>query len=203
MSTRDTKATLWFVRHGESTWNAAGLVQGQAEGSVLTAKGRREAAAGRRTTGRHPRRLPSTPAIWSGRARRQSIIGHALRLPLRYRRRALRERNFGDAEGQPARELEGRGVGHRGRAGRRRRRPATGRGVPPRVRTTVSGPSSTTWTPTHWTATSSWSTHGGVIRVAEAYDSGVGVDAMPWVPVPNASVWNIGRPCPADRPCVQ
>jgi broad specificity phosphatase PhoE len=41
-------------------------------------------------------------------------------------------------------------------------------------------------------------THGGVIRVAHAYDSGVDVDAMSWGPVPNASVWSLGRPCPAS-----
>ena len=36
---RNTKQTLWFVRHGESTWNASGFVQGQANGPVLTAQG--------------------------------------------------------------------------------------------------------------------------------------------------------------------
>ena len=44
VNTRDTKPTLWFVRHGESTWNASGFVQGQANGPVLTRKGRTEAA---------------------------------------------------------------------------------------------------------------------------------------------------------------
>ena len=32
-------------------------------------------------------------------------------------------------------------------------------------------------------------THGGVIRVAPAYCSGIAVGAMAWGPVPNASVW--------------
>ena len=40
-------------------------------------------------------------------------------------------------------------------------------------------------------------THGGVIRMAQAYAEGIGVEAMVWGPVPNASVWNLSRPCPA------
>jgi 2,3-bisphosphoglycerate-dependent phosphoglycerate mutase len=39
-------------------------------------------------------------------------------------------------------------------------------------------------------------THGGVIRVAQAYCSGIAVGAMSWGPVPNASVWELGRPRP-------
>ena len=40
-------------------------------------------------------------------------------------------------------------------------------------------------------------THGGVIRMAQAYADGVGVDAMAWGAVPNASVWRLGRTRPA------
>ena len=63
VSNRDTKPTLWFVRHGESTWNAAGLVQGQAHGPVLTAKGRREAARAAENLGdaSHQRDLHQRP----------------------------------------------------------------------------------------------------------------------------------------------
>ena len=35
--------TLWLVRHGESSWNAAGLVQGQRDGQMLTLHGRHQA----------------------------------------------------------------------------------------------------------------------------------------------------------------
>ena len=37
-------------------------------------------------------------------------------------------------------------------------------------------------------------THGGVIRVAQAYCNGIAVEAMDWGPVPNASVWGLSRP---------
>ena len=39
-------------------------------------------------------------------------------------------------------------------------------------------------------------THGGVIRVAEAYCSGIEVDDMAWGPVPNASVRGVSQPLP-------
>ncbi len=40
-------------------------------------------------------------------------------------------------------------------------------------------------------------THGGVIRVAEAYCSGIGVDDMTWDPVPNATIRGVCRPLPS------
>ena len=41
-------------------------------------------------------------------------------------------------------------------------------------------------------------THGGVIRVAEAYCNGVAVEDMTWGPVANASVWGLRRPQPTE-----
>jgi probable phosphoglycerate mutase len=40
-------------------------------------------------------------------------------------------------------------------------------------------------------------THGGVIRVAQAYCDGIAADAMAWGPVPNASVWGLRRSHPS------
>ena len=37
-------------------------------------------------------------------------------------------------------------------------------------------------------------THGGVIRVAQAYCNGIPAAGMDWGPVPNASVWGLSRP---------
>ncbi len=104
MKNAETESTLWFVRHGESTWNASGLVQGQADGPVLTAKGRREAA-------RVTERLGDmdVAAIYSSdleRARETAaIIATTLRVPL-HLDPAVRERNFGDAQGHPLRALQ-------------------------------------------------------------------------------------------------
>jgi 2,3-bisphosphoglycerate-dependent phosphoglycerate mutase len=191
VSEQDERPTLWFVRHGESTWNASGLVQGQAEGSVLTAKGRREAARAAEQLGR-----AGVSAIWTSDLERAhetaAIIGHALRLPLHYER-ALRERNFGTAQGRPLHELSSAASGIEGeQVVDADTRPPEGeslRSMYRRVATFMD----------YVPAGASESavvvvTHGGVIRMAQAYAEGIGVEAMVWGPVPNASVWNLSRP---------
>jgi 2,3-bisphosphoglycerate-dependent phosphoglycerate mutase len=194
VSEQDEKPTLWFVRHGESTWNASGLVQGQAEGSVLTAKGRREAARAAEQLGRG-----RVSAIWTSDLERAhetaAIIGHLLRLPLSYER-ALRERNFGTAQGCPQNELSTERSGIRGeRVVDADARPPEGESLRDMYRRVaafmddaVAGASEGAVVVV---------THGGVIRMAQAYAEGIGVDDMVWGPVPNASVWNLSRPSPA------
>jgi probable phosphoglycerate mutase len=191
---RETKPTLWFVRHGESTWNASRLVQGQAGGSVLTAKGRREAA-------RAAARLcdMSIAAIYSSdldRARQTAaIFAGVLRLPLRLDP-ALRERSFGDAEGHPLSELGAAASGIEG-----------DRVVDPGARPPMGESLSELYERVQAFITALEArapdgdvlivTHGGVIRVAEAYCNGVAVDDMAWGPVANASVWGLSRPNPS------
>src|SRR5580658_479741 len=41
---RSSFPTLWLVRHGESTWNTAGLAQGHNDEAELTERGLRQAA---------------------------------------------------------------------------------------------------------------------------------------------------------------
>jgi 2,3-bisphosphoglycerate-dependent phosphoglycerate mutase len=185
---------LWFVRHGESTWNASGLVQGQAEGSVLTAKGRREAA-------RVAEQLGTTRvgAIYTSDLERAhetaAIVGHALRLPLHYER-ALRERNFGTAQGHPQNELHAAVSGIEGdRVVDADARPPEGESLREMYRrVSVFMDNVAAGRPG---ADVVVVTHGGVIRMAQAYAEGIGVEAMIWGLVPNASVWNLSRPCPA------
>jgi broad specificity phosphatase PhoE len=194
VSEQDEKPTLWFVRHGESTWNASGLVQGQAEGSVLTAKGRREAARAAEQLGRS-----RAGAIWTSDLERAhetaAIIGHVLHLPLRYER-ALRERNFGTAEGRPLRELSTAVSGIEGdRVVDADVRPPEGESLRALYRRVAS------FTDDAAAGASDSAvvvvTHGGVIRMAQAYAEGIGVEDMVWGTVPNASVWNLSRPRPA------
>ena len=78
------------------------------------AKGRREAAARRRAISVTSTSPPSTRSDLERARETAAIIGRALRVPLQYDP-ALRERNFGDAQGHP---LE--------RAATRRRRGSTG-----------------------------------------------------------------------------
>jgi broad specificity phosphatase PhoE len=191
---RNEKPTLWFVRHGESTWNASGLVQGQASGPKLTAKGRHEAARAAEQLGQF-----RAGAIFSSDLRRAhetaSIIGDALGLPLQIDA-SLRERNFGVAQGRPLSELN---PAHSGIEGVRvvdaDVRPPEGESLRELYRRVSAFIDEV--------ATDALEgdvvvvTHGGVIRVAQAYGSGVGVDVMAWGPVPNASVWSLSRTRPA------
>jgi broad specificity phosphatase PhoE len=194
VSDPDTKPTLWFVRHGESTWNASGLVQGQAEGPVLTAKGRREAAqVAERVDGR------AITAIYTSDLERAhetaAIIGHALRMPLQYDS-ALRERNFGVAQGGPLHALSPAASGiERGRVVDADARPRGGESLAEmyeRVRgffTEVGrrAPAGDVLVVTH----------GGVIRIAQALSAGAGVENMAWGEVVNASVWGFTLPLPS------
>lgn len=92
---------LLVVRHGESTWNAGGRWQGQAD-PPLSALGERQAraAAGR---------LEAIDAIWSSdleRARRTAeIVAEQFDLAVRLDRR-LRERDAGDWTGLTRSEIE-------------------------------------------------------------------------------------------------
>jgi len=94
---------ITLVRHGESTWNELGLIQGHDNTAQLTPRGRdqaRGAAESLRGLG-----FQALVASDLDRARETAeIIGNALGLhtttdPL------LRERGFGDLEGQPLSEL--------------------------------------------------------------------------------------------------
>ena len=189
-----TNRTLWFVRHGESTWNADGLVQGQARGPVLSIKGRKEAARLSEDLG--DLRVGSIHTSDLERARETAaIVGRAWRVPLHIHT-ALRERSFGDAEGRPLGELDPMASGIQlDRVVDADARPPGGeslRELYARVTAFISElevrePDGDVLIVTH----------GGVIRVAEAYGSGIEVDDMTWDPVPNASVRGVSRALPS------
>ncbi len=191
VSTPDTKQTLWFVRHGESTWNASGFVQGQAKGPVLTRKGRAEAAnvAGRLAGA-------AITAIYTSdlqRARETAeIIGRALRISPQSDV-ALRERNFGQAQGRPHSHLPSAASGIEiDRVVDADARPVDGESLTElyeRVAAFID--ELETRAPEGDVLVV---THGGVIRVAQAYCNGIPAADMDWGPVPNASVWGLSRP---------
>jgi probable phosphoglycerate mutase len=194
VSIPDTKQTLWFVRHGESTWNASGVVQGQANGPVLTRKGRTEAMsiAGRLADA-------TITAIYTSdlkRARETAeIVGRVLRM-VPQTDPALRERHFGQAQGRPHSELPAAASGIEiDRVVDADARSAEGESLSElyeRVATFIDelgmrAPEGDVLVVTH----------GGVIRVAQAYCSGIPAAAMAWGPVPNASVRGLSRPHPS------
>jgi broad specificity phosphatase PhoE len=185
----DTEQTIWLVRHGESTWNASGLVQGHAEGPVLTDEGRAQAA----TLADAVRLLPVRRLVTSDLARAEetaSIIGHKLNLPWD-RDVALRERDFGAAQGLPLRDLGSEWSGIEGdRVVDADARPPGAESVR-ELGERVSG-FFDRLAQEDCDGDVLVVTHGGVIRVALAQCDRVPVTAMTWGSVPNAGLWSVG-----------
>lgn len=91
--------TVW-VRHGESMWNRAGLMQGQTRWPSLTRRGVRQAYAAAEGVRRYaPSRLVSSDLVRASESAR--IIGARLGLSVAYTP-LLRERSWGVFEGMPA-----------------------------------------------------------------------------------------------------
>jgi probable phosphoglycerate mutase len=95
---------LLLVRHGQSTWNAAGRVQGQASSPELTDRGRDQAGrVAARLAGYAPRRLLTSDLVRATQS--AEIIGAALGLEPQADSR-LRERHYGTWQGANADEAE-------------------------------------------------------------------------------------------------
>ena len=188
------KQVLWLVRHGETTWNSMGWVQGQIDGARLTRQGRHQAR-------QVADRLAAEPigAVYSSdlyRARRMAAVT-AQRLGCEVRTdRRLRERCFGIAEGVPCGEDHGGGHRHprtamwststpspRGRIALRR--PPALFGLPPTI-----SRDSTKYGDVVVVA------HGGSIRMLRAWPPTPSSGAWPGAPFPTpvSSAWTF--PCP-------
>ena len=181
--------TVWLVRHGESTWNASGLVQGQADGPVLSAVGRQQAE----NVADVVRHLPVDTMVVSDLARARetaAVIGPRLGIDWAYDP-ALRERNFGAAEGTALDALRSEWSGiEDGRVVDADAQPPGGESVR-ELHERVGG-----FFRALTQRTSAGDvlvvTHGGVIRVALAICDRVPVTRMTWGSVPNASLWSAG-----------
>jgi broad specificity phosphatase PhoE len=95
--------TLLLVRHGESEWNAAGLLQGQTAHVPLTARGHAQAAAAAADLAA----LEPGALVASDLRRAVQTAEHCARaagLPFSTTP-ALREQGYGVLEGRPSREL--------------------------------------------------------------------------------------------------
>ncbi|SFL55107.1 histidine phosphatase family protein [Geodermatophilus ruber] len=95
--------TLLLVRHGQSEWNAAGLMQGQTRHVPLTELGHAQAAtAARELAALRPGALVSSDLLRAT----QTAEHVARRTGLPYATSpALREQGYGVLEGRPSREL--------------------------------------------------------------------------------------------------
>ena len=196
----DTGATLWLVRHGESTWNSAGLAQGHNDEAELTERGLRQAAQAAAQFGYRPVR-----AIYASDLRRAQQTAAAfaavLGLPVHPDAR-LRERSLGVLEGTSHAAIgpAATGLGD-GLVIDPDVRPPAGESVrdlylraasfcddlaaslsgPVLADTALAGPGGDVLV----------IAHGGTVRVLDAYTSGVPVDQMTWRPVDNATIVRI------------
>jgi broad specificity phosphatase PhoE len=97
-----TGPVLHLVRHGESTWNAAGLLQGRTAHVGLTARGRAQAFGAARAL-----RVAADAVVLTSPQRRAAetaaVVGRVLGLPVR-ECAGLREQSHGEWEGRAAAE---------------------------------------------------------------------------------------------------
>ena len=99
---------IWFLRHGETDWNAAKRIQGQRDDSRLTPRGERQARAAAallaRALGEH---AASFSVFASPLTRVRQTLAHVLAVlgrpesAVRFDAR-LMERSFGAWEGAPS-----------------------------------------------------------------------------------------------------
>lgn len=186
---------LWLLRHGESTWNALGLVQGQSEGPRLTSRGVRQAVScGRVLAGEGVSSLHSSDLERA--AGTAAVVGSLLGLGVRLDPR-LRERALGSAEGAPAARL-GRGLSgvEDGRVVDADAAPEGGESVRDLYERVVGCLEQVLAERTGGDVL--LVTHGGVVRVVLAWLEGQGPEGMPWPEIENGRA--IVRPLRAEVP---
>jgi broad specificity phosphatase PhoE len=188
-----TLPALWLVRHGESTWNIAGLAQGHNDEAELTERGLRQAAAAAAQFGYRPVR-----AIYASDLRRAQQTAAAfsvvLGLPV-YADARLRERSLGVLEGTANRTIGSSVTGLAdGIVIDPDARPPAGESV--RDLYTRAAAFCDDLAPGRGDRPGEGGdvlvvAHGGTVRVLGAYLHGVPVDQMTWRPVDNAAVVRI------------
>jgi 2,3-bisphosphoglycerate-dependent phosphoglycerate mutase len=188
------RPALWLVRHGESTWNIAGLAQGHNDEAVLTERGLRQAAAAAAQFGYRPIR-----AIYASDLRRAQQTAAAfaavLGLPVRTDPR-LRERSLGVLEGtaHQAIGLSATGLAD-GLVIDPDARPSAGESVRDLYLRAAAFCDDLGAGLRDGTGTTRGDVlviaHGGTVRVLDAYARGVPVGQMTWRPVGNAAIVRI------------
>jgi broad specificity phosphatase PhoE len=182
------EGSITLVRHGESTWNDLGLIQGQNDLAELTDLGREQARAVARTL----KSLGFDRLVTSDLARaRQTaeIIGSELDLALAPDS-LLRERCFGVLEGQPQEMLDSERSGivdgvmvdpdARPDGGESFRDVVTRAGIfVESTRDAADGERLLVVT------------HGGTIRALRAYVDGATLEGLDAFAVANCSVWDL------------
>ena len=189
--------TIWLVRHGESTWNVLGLVQGHADEAVLTRQGRRQAQLlTHRMGGR------TIDAVYTSDLRRAqetaAVLADSFGLQA-HPRTALRERALGVLEGSPVGSLGPAATGIDGdRVVDTDARPEGGESLD-ELYQRVAGFFDWLRLRSHGAETLVVA-HGGTVRMIRAFCAGRSVRDMTWDTVPNGSLWRVRMP---DHDAVQ
>jgi 2,3-bisphosphoglycerate-dependent phosphoglycerate mutase len=185
--------TIWLVRHGESTWNVLGLVQGHADEAVLTRQGRRQAQLlTHRLAGR------TIDAVYTSDLRRAketaAILAHSLGLQAQPNT-ALRERGLGVREGSPVSSLSPEDIGIDGdRVVDTEARPLGGESLDDLYQRAAGFVDWLRERPHAHHADTLVVVHGGMVRMIRAYCAGRSVHDMTWDTVPNGSLWRVRVP---------
>jgi 2,3-bisphosphoglycerate-dependent phosphoglycerate mutase len=181
---------LWLVRHGESTWNVAGLAQGHNDVAELTDRGLRQASDAAWQFRDRPIR-----AIYASDLRRalQTAAAFAAALGLTvYADARLRERSLGALEGIPSAAIGAAVTGlDGGRVADPDARPAGGESVRDLYARASEFIDELAGTADDGAGDVLVVAHGGTVRVLEAYLRGIPADRMDWGPVENATVARI------------
>lgn len=193
MSRARKERTVWLVRHGETTWNAMGWVQGQIDGARLTRRGRLQARQVADLMAAEP-----IGAVYSSdlyRARRMAaVIARRLGGQVRTDHR-LRERCFGIAEGVPAASISVAVTGiHDGHVVDEHARPPGGESLYD-VRQRCSG-FLRQLLERHEDGDALVVAHGGSIRMLRSLAADAELRGLPWGTVPNASIFRLDLPLP-------
>jgi probable phosphoglycerate mutase len=193
---------LWLVRHGESTWNTAGLAQGHCDLAELTPRGHLQA----RVIACQLRGRP-VRAVYASDLRRavQTAAPLAAAFGLTVVRDArLRERCLGSLEGSPSAAILPAVSGLRvGRVADPDARPAGGESVRELYQRVAAfagdlaelclpGDTAQPEDPAQPEDTVVVA-HGGTLRVLTAYVHGVPVERMSWDPLANGHILRIAR----------
>ena len=181
---------LWLVRHGESTWNVAGLAQGHNDEAELTERGLRQAAEAAAQFGYRPVR-----AIYASDLRRAQQTAAAfaavLGLPVCADVR-LRERSLGVLEGTAHKVIGASPTGLAdGLVIDPDVRPPAGESVRDLYRRAAGFCDDLAADLRDGSGDVVVIAHGGTVRVLDAYLNGVTVDQMAWRPVDNATIVRI------------
>ncbi len=188
---------LWLVRHGESTWNALGLVQGQDDTAILTERGRHQA---KKLSERFQQSAVGVVYASDLQRARQTAtpLAAALGLPVRTDP-ALRERCFGVYEGVPVEALHPGVTGIRGDSVvDANARPSGGESlddVQKRLAQFVDGLGGR-WHDGDVVVV----LHGGSLRAIRNHCAGMRVEEMKWDIVANGSVWPVRLSSTASSP---